>query len=267
MKYTTYNQRHDGRRYRKGDDWSERIANGVAERLGVPAARTELAVENAGEMASYGVISKSVVAALTGDELQSPEELIHGNQLVSIEVVGRERVGYSVEAVQQALDGVAVPHGVGDDVTAWDVFVGYLLLDAVVGNTDRHEENWAVIDGATGRRLAATFDHASCLGFQLDDEQRQSRLRTRDSGYTPEAWADRAKTPFEGQPHPISAALRALELTDQAVRNHWLGRCEKVDRLVEPAWMIPEGRMSLAARDFAERVLRQNCQRLLQALR
>jgi len=48
MKYTTYSQRHDGTRHRKGDDRSERIANGVAERLGVPAARTELAAEGRG---------------------------------------------------------------------------------------------------------------------------------------------------------------------------------------------------------------------------
>lgn len=46
MKYTTYNRRHDGTQHPKGDDWSERIANGVAQRLGVPAARTELAVES-----------------------------------------------------------------------------------------------------------------------------------------------------------------------------------------------------------------------------
>ncbi|MXW96578.1 MAG: hypothetical protein F4110_00560 [Acidimicrobiaceae bacterium] len=263
MKYTTDNQRHDGTRYRKGDDWSERIAIGVAMQLGVPAARTELAVENTRDVPAYGVISKEVLATPAAGELQSTEELIHGNQLVSIQKVGRERVGYSIWAVQQALDGVAVPDGIEDCHTAWEAFVGYLLLDAVVGNSDRHEENWAVIDRAGNRRLAATFDHASCLGFQLEDAERERRLCTRDGGYTPEAWADRAKSPFEGRPHPVSAALSALELTDRAVRDHWMNRCNDVDRLVEPVWMIPEARMSLPARQFAERVIRQNCRRLL----
>ncbi|MCY4664491.1 MAG: hypothetical protein OXC00_07495, partial [Acidimicrobiaceae bacterium] len=45
MKLTTDNQRRDGTKYRKGDAWSERVANGVAGRLGVPAARTELALD------------------------------------------------------------------------------------------------------------------------------------------------------------------------------------------------------------------------------
>ena len=26
-----------------------------------------------------------------------------------------------------------------------EVFAGYLLLDALIGNTDRHHENWAVM--------------------------------------------------------------------------------------------------------------------------
>ena len=266
IKYTTYNQRHDGTRHRKGDDWSERIANGVAERLGAPAPRTELAVESTGAIQPLGVISKSVLAAPSGGEAQSREELVHGNQLLPISAVGRERIGYSVAAIREALDGVGAPRGMDDGLTGWDVFVGYLVLDAVVGNTDRHEENWAVIDGAEGRHLAATFDHASCLGFQLDDEHRKRRLATRDRAYTPEAWADRAVSPFEGRPHPISAARQALEFTDRAVRDRWLGRCEDVERLVEPVWMIPQERMSAPAREFAERMLRRNCQRLLEAL-
>ena len=266
MKYTTYSQRHDGTRHRKGDDWSERIANGVAERLGVPAARTELAAEGRGVTPVLGVISKSLVAAPGGGEAHSAEELVHGNQLLPMSAVGRERVGYTVDAVREALDGVGASVGMHDDRTAWEVFVGYLVLDAVVGNTDRHEENWAVIDGSGGRRLAATFDHASCLGFQLDDEHRERRLATRDGGYTPEAWADRAQSPFEGRPHPVSAAQRALELADQAGHDRWLRRCEDVEGLVEPVWLIPEERMSLPAREFAERMLRRNCQRLLQAV-
>ena len=30
-------------------------------------------------------------------------------------------------------------------VSALDVFVGYLLLDAWIGNTDRHHENWGFV--------------------------------------------------------------------------------------------------------------------------
>lgn len=267
MKFTTDNQRSDGTSYRKGDDWSERVANGVAGRLGVPAARTELALDRAAEAPGYGIISKSVLAPPSGDPPQSPEELIHGNQLVYVELVGPERIGHTVEAIRQALDDVAAPSGIDDHMTAWDLFVGYLLLDAVVGNTDRHEENWAVIDRADVRRLAPTFDHASCLGFQLDDERRMRHLHTRDRNDTPEAWADRAKSKFEGRSHPVVVAMRALDLTDESVRQRWAGRCADVDHLVEPIRMIPEDRMSPSAQQFAERVIRRNCHRLLDEFR
>ena len=266
MKFTTDNQRSDGTSYRKGDDWSERVANEVAERLGVPAACTELALDRAVKAPGYGIISKSVLTPPSDDPTQIPGELVHGNQLVPVEV-GRERKGHTIEAIRQALDGVAAPICIDNQLTGWDVFVGYLLLGAVVGNTDRHEENWAVIDRAGVRSLAATFDHASCLGFQLEDERRMQHLNTRDRNDTPEAWADRAQSKFEGRPHPVVAAIRALGLTDESVRQRWVGRCEDVDYLVESIWMTPENRMSPVAQQFAERVIRRNCHRLLHEFR
>ena len=50
MKDATYNARADGTTYRTGDDWAERIATGVADHLGLPAARTELAVRTSKSM-------------------------------------------------------------------------------------------------------------------------------------------------------------------------------------------------------------------------
>ena len=121
MKDATYSQRNDGTRYRKGDDWSERVANGVAERLGLPAARTELAIASVGEVQVYGVISKSILVAPTGEDTHSEEELVDGNELLPDPVVGGHREGYTVEAVQRALDGVGPPAGIEGDPSAWDV--------------------------------------------------------------------------------------------------------------------------------------------------
>lgn len=261
MKDATYSQRNDGTRYRKGDDWSERVANGVAARLGLPAAHTELAASRTSEAPKLGVISRSVLAAPQGDSVE--QVLIPGNQFLAEPVTGRDRSAYTPAAIRKALESVQAPDDVDASLTAWDVFVGYLVLDAVVGNTDRHEENWAVVDRAGHRCLAPTFDHASCLGFQFADEQRRDRLRTRDSGYTPEAYADRAKTHFAGRPHTIAVARQAMAMPVTDSADLWMHHCREVDRLVESIWLVPEDRMSLSAREFAERVLRRNCQRLL----
>lgn len=60
-------------------------------------------------------------------------------------------------------------------------FAGYLVLDALVANVDRHHENWAVLVARRGARrcvLAPTFDHAASLACGLTDEARIERLRT-----------------------------------------------------------------------------------------
>ena len=65
-----------------------------------------------------------------------------------------------------------------------------MMLDALVGNTDRHHENWGVVqtfsikDNREGKNLsislktglAPTFDHASSLGRELLDEARERLL-------------------------------------------------------------------------------------------
>lgn len=265
MKDTTETVYGDGTRYRKGDDWSERVASAVAVRLGLPAARVELAFRKQAESSTLGVISLSVLAA-SGDDGPGTEELIDGNQLLKHPVGRRDRSRYTLAAIADALRGVEAPAGIDGDLLglgAWDVFVGYLILDALVGNTDRHEENWAIISRGDDRSIAPTFDHASCLGFLLNDEQRMARLRTRDRGFTPEAYADRARTPFAGRPHPVVVARQAIEMSDTRVGDLWLDRCSDAGHLAEPLSLVPEHRMSGPARQFAERVLRQNCQHLL----
>ena len=255
LKDATYSRRADGTSYRKGDDWAERIAAGVAKRMGIPAAQIELATSMRGDETRLGVISKSVLA--------QGETLVHGNELLREPVVDRDRSGYTLEAVREALGNARSPMAIGDPFSAWDVFVGYLLFDAVIGNTDRHEENWAVIRRGDLRWLAPTFDHASSLGFLLDDTEREARLTTRDRGYTVEAWADRARCPFARRPRVLAAAIDALEMSSSHARGHWLERCRDADLLVEPIWLVPDHRMSSPARDFAERVVRRNHERLM----
>ena len=61
-----------------------------------------------------------------------------------------------------------------------DDLSSFALLDALVGNTDRHHDNWMllyVVQGGNLRlRVAPSFDHASSLGHELTDERRQRTL-------------------------------------------------------------------------------------------
>jgi len=87
-------------------------------------------------------------------------------------------------------------------LSAHGFFIGYLFFDALVGNTDRHHENWGVMVVPEGGRaifkLAPSFDHASSLGRDQTDETRRERLNTRDLRYSVEGYAERARSAFYG---------------------------------------------------------------------
>ena len=74
MKDITSGYTADGQEYQKGDDWAERIACLIAEKLKIPAATVELAVEYSDAGKTYGVICKSM--------LDVNEKIVYGNTFV-----------------------------------------------------------------------------------------------------------------------------------------------------------------------------------------
>jgi hypothetical protein len=239
--------------YRKGDDWAERVVTEIARSLDIPVATTELAERDG----VFGTVSLSVLDP-------ESERLVHGNELLAeIDVIGsdpHDRTGYTLEAVRRSLDGVA---GSTAGSTAFVSIAGYLIVDAVVGNTDRHQENWAVIESSTGeRQLAPSFDHASSLGFLLDDAARSAMLRTSDRNQTPEAWARRAHTRFERRDHPVRIAAVAIDMIGPDVAGAYLEALDQLD-LHGIVARVPELRISEPAREFAVRVAEANRARIL----
>jgi hypothetical protein len=259
-----------------GEDWAEKIAEELCEMLDLPHAYYELA-ECGGVC---GVITPSFLAA--------GERLVPGNELLmaadpaypALTRDAKIRVTeHTLEAIAGVLsdDRVRLPLGFSWPAgveTAWDVFVGYLLLDALIGNTDRHHENWALIEqtgagSAPVRWLAPTHDHGSSLGRNVPDTRREDQLKTRDLNYTPEAYAGRAQSKLYLRGR--SKALSTFEAYAEAARMSpraaaaWITRLgevnlDKVDTLFQ---RIPEERISRWAVQFARRILRFNHSRLL----
>lgn len=129
-----------------GEDWSEKVAAEIADVLDIPHAQYELGSWKGQPC----VVSRKFV--------ESAEILVHGN-----EVIRRVDPGYdealnpfhqsehTVDAVFDALTrhGCSPPREYKPSPaisSSTAVFVGYLMLDALVGNTDRHHENWGIIE-------------------------------------------------------------------------------------------------------------------------
>lgn len=147
-----------------GEHWAEKIAAELAGLLEIPHGQVELAtIEGV-----IGCISRRFA------ELSRPgAELIHGNDLLAGAVLDYDRAGkraqpeHTIENIARAIAAVITDRGERD--VAFRQLAGFLMLDALILNTDRHHENWALMrsrspDGKYVHRVAPTFDHASSLG-------------------------------------------------------------------------------------------------------
>lgn len=116
------------------------------------------------------------------------------------------------------------------DLNAGDVFCGYLLLDALISNQDRHHENWAImLNNETGERmLCPTYDHAASLGREMRDNERSERLTTKDRNRQIPTFVGKARSELfrlKADKRPlltVEAFKHAIEDRPKA-REHWLG--------------------------------------------
>lgn len=251
-----------------GEDWSEKVAAEIARVLGIPAARVELSVCSG----RRGCVSKNFTSA--------DQQLVHGNEVLAAYVSANYeqsknygQAGHTLESIFAAL-GAIFPE-TGQRRKAMRQFADYCVLDALIGNVDRHHENWGVLwqvvrtgdldasemnrehDIAGQYQLAPSYDHASSLGRELTDKKRGGLLK---SGQV-SAYVRRG----HGGIFLAECAKGAnpLELVAAAVRRYpdvfWpsLDRLRRtplsaLQRLTDE---VPDERMSLPARCFAKEML------------
>ena len=197
-----------------GEHWAEKVAAEVGHLIGVDCARVELA-ECDGELATisesfdpdnwyelyeYHVDERDLI----GDDYLSPTDLVRSTDVDQINVDGsifipgseilaskiegydtsptarfRQRdhnVSNIIRAVKETINGE-------DDQASQDLdrvlnsLASYAILDGLIGNMDRHHENWEikdeVLNGVRRFSAAPSYDHASSLGRELVDEKRK----------------------------------------------------------------------------------------------
>lgn len=242
-----------------GEDWAEWLVHQIAVRLGLPTAEIRPAeCEN-----RRGIVSRTVVPP-TG-------RLVHGNSLLAESVPGyepdrrRENSAYTVNSVFEALRGAGTPPSFPgpQTMTAFDVWAGYLLLDALVAGRDRHHENWGIINDSGTRYIAPSFDHGNALGFQELDGKRQRCLQ---SPAQMRGWAERGRSHhFAGRPALVVLAAQALALSSETARGYWRVALEGVTGkiLADIVAIVPSGIMSDVTRSFVVELLLVNRKRLL----
>jgi hypothetical protein len=249
-----------------GENWAEKAVSHLADLINIPHAQIELARRGG----SQGLISLDLRPRLF--ELQEGRVLLQRfPEYVYQPGRGGRHPGHSLGNIRTVLDGALAPPGWEAPFNAgFDVFAGYLVLDAWVANTDRHENNWSVLRQTEKPTLymCGSYDHASSLGWNVPDDQRVTRLR--EPGQL-EQWCRRGRAYcFErpsGQPLPTLVALAkdALDLASPAAQDYWSTMMAQVsDDEVRDVLSRITG-MSAPARTFALRVLETNRMRILDA--
>jgi hypothetical protein len=144
-------------------DWTEKVVNEIANLLNLPVAHYELATgyfEESTELVE-GVVSINCIPnnanVLTGEEFLSE----------NIDYNPDDPSQYTIENVLKALDSADVkpPCNWENPIPGIDtgakLFVGYMLLDAFVTNSDRHDHNWSIMSVEDLLELVPSFDHGS----------------------------------------------------------------------------------------------------------
>ena len=244
-----------------GEHWAEKITAEIASLMDIGCAKVELA--------TFGNEQGSISKAFTG----VGRELVHGNQMLATFIRDydpEKTFGHSKHTLANiwtVIENVFV-----ENVAVMEAkrrLAEYVVLDALIGNTDRHHENWGIlrryVDGSWKGFVAPSFDHASSLGRELQDVKRDMHLaENRIGNYAKKGrgaiyWSENSKRgpsplelvreavrPFPDIFHPVKKKLEKLD----------------VEAMQDIVNRVPDDWMSSPAREFAIALLCYNFEQL-----
>ncbi len=141
------------------DHVSECIAYEIAQLLSLPCAKFELGTYHGREGSmSYNIIKNSDQVLIEGIYFISliyPQ--YNPEQFIDIETNHR----YSIEMVRKAIERF-VPI---------DNFLKMLMFDYLIGNSDRHQNNWAILLENDKKEWCPLYDNSSSLCAYISDEK------------------------------------------------------------------------------------------------
>ena len=251
-----------------GEHWAEKIASEVASVMEIMHAKVELA-EFEDER---GSVTKSR-GSVTESFARGGRTLYHGNQILEVTVEGYtlqkkfHESSHNLANIWKVMDSVFIESK--DAKQAKLIIAEYTVLDALIGNIDRHHENWGILrrrvsDGWRGF-VAPSYDHASSLGRELRDEYRDRLVAENRVGDYVEKGRGAIYWSEEEQrgPSPLELVRRAADTYPDLFRPV----SQKFARVDEEVFRqivdrIPSDWMTSSARKFAIALMCYNYEKL-----
>ncbi|MFN1141778.1 hypothetical protein [Serratia quinivorans] len=259
-----------------GEHWSEKCAAELCHLLGIPHASYDLALA----FERFGIITPNMIPEgfrmVMGNEVLHSKTADYPQPLQPGEKAVRVRE-HTVTRVLGCLDKESIlpPDSEYDlgKLNAADVFCGYLMLDALISNQDRHHENWAImLNNETGQQfLCPTYDHAASLGREMLDAEREERMTTNDKNRHVPCFVGKARSELfraktDRKPLLTTDAFRHAVENRPVAREYWLSKLRDLSEvsITQVFTNVPAECISECARKFAILMVLENRRRLLE---
>ena len=285
-----------------GEHWAEKIVAEIGNLIGVDCAQVELA-----RYTEDVVFGPGTGDSLDGEQAyrDRPDQLVticrsfgreehdeenrflfafHGVGALQFVVDGYDserKFGQRDHNLKNIIGGMAEVMAVNSDDPmprwhdAFEKLASYALLDGLVGNTDRHHENWMiayvddheqVFDVFT--EVLPSFDHASSLGRELDDEKRRRILES--DGIRRYLKRGKGGVYVNSRRTKAPSPLRLARLLCRWKPEFTAGTLERINELSEPGIRtaikrVPGEFMSDIAKEFAFQVITTSKHELLRS--
>ncbi len=235
-----------------GEDWAEKVAAELAKLLGIEAAQVELATY----VGQRGCLSKNFISRERG------EALIHGNEVLPIHVEHYDKTkiakqsDHTVDNIIAAMNRLLTRSAAQSILTQ---LAEYMVFDALIGNTDRHHENWGlrlrfeITADALSLVVAPSYDHASSLGRECLDERCAKILR---ENRVPEyVKGGRGGVYWQATDTRGANPLELVRLSSAKYPKYFAPALEKICKLNEDdAWQIISRIPALLASDVSKQL-------------
>jgi hypothetical protein len=136
-----------------GEAWAEKVTAELGKLFGLSMMDVQLAIR------------QNVIGTVAKNFTVPTEEFFEGGDLITTIVEDFDRYkldNYTLENIYRALSVFDLD----------DQFMMIPIFDALIGNQDRHCDNWGVIvSKSESYRLAPIYDNGASLGFQLEEER------------------------------------------------------------------------------------------------
>lgn len=171
--------------------WSEIFVYSLGAIVGIDVPETRPAINQS----KYGVLVKYFLSIFSDPIIEentstylAEEQLLHGGDLLANEDPSDYKGKHNLFLIKKVFNTNAI-------MEYWPEFKRILIFDCLIGNTDRHQDNWGVcVNKKTGKkRLAPAFDNSTCFAPELNEEKLASLLGN-DRGL--EAFLMKSKPPL-----------------------------------------------------------------------